>query len=502
MSEIKIFLHDPEAVREAVLSGKEMEETSTQYGANEFALDFLRQSGIWEHLLVKPCRGKENGKDWRKLSGIAILLELLHMGHLAKADKVIKDAKLMRELGFTFSELEKMEIKGRGVIHRDTLRNYFKAIPADQSLKSFYGFINFLRKKRWNRGKIYAADGYEIEVYGKTYEGSGKVYDEREGRWKYGYKLVILMNLEEERERILGFALGPINMDERKLLLKIFEDLERQVGKVRELIEVIVLDRGFWGYDFLEKELVEKYQIDYVLLAKKSFTFVKEDLRHLIDSQQLNFQERKLFNRTSGKWEEVKVAFAQDLYHGYVSKAQPYLGKVNAVVLKKKDNNGEEKEIIYVTNKKVSKNPLKIAKWYGSRWTIENQGFRELSQKWLIDIPAGRTLNAISARISLILKLYNAIKIMEMKHGKEWQKNKEKIEAWGERSLIGGQGLIIYTEKYFATFTPKEFKRLIEERTKRLTKQEDKEKFMEELEKLKGYLPRCKIEELHQKLFR
>jgi hypothetical protein len=342
------------------------------------------------------------------------------------------------------------------------------------------------------------ADGLEIEVYGKTYEGKGKVWDDKDKRWKYGYKAVLLMNVEEERERLVGLAIGPINSDERELLITIFEDLEKYVDKVANIMDVIILDRGYWGYDFLEKTIVGKYHVDYVVIAKKSFLFVKEDLRHMIDSQQVEWQERQLYNRTSKEYEAVKVTFVKDLMHGYKDKEQPYQGMVNVVAMKYMEGK-EEKEVFYVTNRKVPKNPLKIVQLYGSRWTIENQGNRDLSQRWLIRTPAGRKLNAIIARICLILKLYNAMKIMEMKHGKEWQENKEAIKAMGERSFIAGHGLIVYSDQYFALLSPKRFRKLIETRTKAATAESMKQKFRDAL---RGYLPLNKAEELLKKLNR
>src|SRR3990167_1667801 len=88
---IKVWTHDPEKIEAAILAGEEQGEDFTKYGANEFAVDFIRQSGFWDQLLVKPEQG-ENGKGWQKIAGIAVLLELLHVGHLAKAEKVIRNS--------------------------------------------------------------------------------------------------------------------------------------------------------------------------------------------------------------------------------------------------------------------------------------------------------------------------------------------------------------------------------------------------------------------------
>ncbi|MDI6894529.1 MAG: hypothetical protein QME70_07970 [Bacillota bacterium] len=84
-------------------------------------------------------------------------------------------------------------------------------------------------------GKVYAADGFVIEVYGKTYERAGRVWDPDGGRWVRGYKVVILLNLEEGRERIVGVAMGPVGTDERVLLCEILDALSERVCSVREM---------------------------------------------------------------------------------------------------------------------------------------------------------------------------------------------------------------------------------------------------------------------------
>ena len=53
-----------------------------------------------------------------------------------------------------------------------------------------------MRDERWIRGHEYVADAVELEVpYGETFEGMGKVWKKKEKRYKYGYKLELLMNV-------------------------------------------------------------------------------------------------------------------------------------------------------------------------------------------------------------------------------------------------------------------------------------------------------------------
>ncbi|MBU0502018.1 MAG: hypothetical protein KJ811_02080 [Candidatus Margulisbacteria bacterium] len=70
---IRIWTQNNEAVEEAILAGEKTESVLTEYGANEFAVDFLMENKIWSQLLVKPHGWKDNGIDWQKLGGIAIL---------------------------------------------------------------------------------------------------------------------------------------------------------------------------------------------------------------------------------------------------------------------------------------------------------------------------------------------------------------------------------------------------------------------------------------------
>ena len=63
----------------------------------------------------------------------------------------------------------------------------------------------------------------------------------------------------------------------------------------------------------------------------------------------------------------------------------------------------------------------------------------------------------------------------------------------GERSFIAGHGLIVYSNQYFGTMSPRRYGKLIEMRTKETMKQKFKDA-------VKGYLPRDKVEKLLKQL--
>ena len=460
-SGVRVFGLAQEKVETAVLSGAEFDPVATAYSANDLVLDLLREEGIWERLVSVRPGVASNGKDFQKVLGILAIKELLHVGRLQHIGKILRDANLMAGLGFTLEEVEEKGEKDRGIIHRDTARNHLKKIAVDESVSDFYRFVGFMRGKRWIRGGLYAADGFEMEVFGKGYPGAGKVWVADEKRWKRGYKAVLLMNIAPGRERLVGFALGPIQADERVLLRQIFEDLKKHVAPPSDMIDTLVLDRGFFGWDFFE-ELKNTWKLHFVLIAKKNLLLTQE-MAWLSQSGQLKFQNRSL------KGEEVQIAFAQDVMYGYESKEKPYRGKLNCVAVRypqppKEGKPREPREVIYLTDMSVRKNPLKIPKYYKARWTIENQGIRELSQVWKVRQMPGRTLNAITARLCLVLKLYNALKILEMKYPKDTETLKKEMMRRGERSWLSGRGIILYVGALFAVVSERQFKGLLGKR--------------------------------------
>lgn len=457
----KVWIWDKEKVGKEVIAGEHFESVGTAFGENDLWISLLKETGLWDQVASLRPKVKGNGVPWERLNGILVLKELLALGKLQHVGKLIRDGGLMHQLGFNLEVIKEKLEEDKGIIHRDTARNHLKRMEVEESVSHFYGFVRWMREKRWVRGNICAADGFVIEVTGKTYPGVGKVWDDKEKRWKWGYKVVILMNITSQRERIIGYALGPIEQDERTLLRTILNDLEKRVASVHEIIDTLVLDRGYFGWDFFE-ELTNRWKVQFILMAKKNL-LLSEEVAHLTGSGQVTLAKRFLDGAA------VEVGAVHGVMHGYKNKSQPYLGKLNVAILRQKEEE-KTKEYYYVTNRPI-RNPLKLIELYRRRWTIENQGIRTLSQQWKIrDLP-GRTLNAIQARLTLVLELYNAVHIIEMKYPKDTESLQNQLKKRGERSFLYGDGIIIYCQDQLATFTEAQFQQLIEKRTRRETAQ-------------------------------
>ena len=116
-----------------------------------------------------------------------------------------------------------------------------------------------IRGKRWLRGGVYAVDGHDILIpYGQGYEGARRISD-----GAYGYKLLVLLNIQEGCELIVGYILGGLQESEITMLRRLLARLDKTMGPLREWLKILLMDRGYWGTD-LFCELKQDYGIDFV----------------------------------------------------------------------------------------------------------------------------------------------------------------------------------------------------------------------------------------------
>ena len=130
------------------------------------------------------------------------------------------------------------------------------------------------------------------------------------------------------------------------------------------------------------------------------------------------------------------------------------------------DEEGRERPVfLYATTLPTAEKPERIRDYYRMRWVIENQGFRELTQQWALDRLAGRRFNTLNSRIAFAFMLYNAERILRMKHPGPWKSERRRLQDLGERNLLGGPSVAVYTrDGRLGLYTPAEYGQLIAER--------------------------------------
>lgn len=446
----RLWIRDDAGCREAILKGEEVEVVPSAYGENDFFIEFLMGSGLWQNMagMYPDILKKDNGKPWKALNGVELIRELADVDRIAHCGKVLSDLRLMMIAGFNVEEVMRARESGKFIIDPETLSNHLNRISPAGCQRTMSEHVKLLRKKRWIRGGVYVADAHEIIVpYGRESERLGRV-----GK-KYGYKLVILLNIEPDRERIVGFSLAPLQRSERAMLKGILKRLDKEVCPVGKMIKVLVLDRGYWGANFL-LGLNKSYKFQIVTRARDANLNIVKDIEGLLKSDSFVWKEYKEERSRLGKIQVKCTGIGNlPLYNERGKK----LGEVNAVVADEYGQEGkrliDEKgkirpRMYYITTMPTEKNPYRTRKYYLSRWIVENQGFRELTQRWHIDTLAARKFNAIYSRIAFVIMLYNGERILRMKHPNDWREEKDRLKGIGMKSLIGGPSLVVYSRKW------------------------------------------------------
>ena len=467
------WIRDDPETREAIVKGKEVEVELTSYAQNDFMLEFLMGSGLWEVLVsLRPAKlRKENGKPWRALNGLEVLRELTRVERIAQCGRVIADTRLMIVAGFNAAEIRRSQRRKGLLLSPETLSNHLARMRPPAVLDAFYKHVELLRERKWIGRGVYAADAHEITFpHARGWPGMGQVGE------AHGYKLLVLAQVSPGGERVAGFALAPLYVSEHRLLKIVLRQLEERVCPVRKLIDVLVLDRGYWGAEFL-LGLRELYDLHFVTRAQHSGLQVVKDVEGLLRQKELAGPGVQVGEERSRLGKILVKLWGFDGVPLFGEKDRE-VGKANVVVADEFDEKGQPlvdpegktRRIHYVTSLPARGTPYEVRKYYLQRWTIENQGFRNLTQRWSLDIPPGRNFSSIMARIFFVLVLANAESVLEELFPGPWQQERRRLGKLGVPGLVGGEpGVAAYTQQgQLGIMTTKEYGALIAARERAL----------------------------------
>ena len=127
---LKVWIRNEKEIEEAIVNGEETHLVESDFGASEFLVDFLKESGLWDIITAMPITmGKDNGYSGRLILGILILKELMAIGKIAGAGKILQDGKLMADIGFNIEKIKQREQEEKGVIAEFVMmkiKNYYE----------------------------------------------------------------------------------------------------------------------------------------------------------------------------------------------------------------------------------------------------------------------------------------------------------------------------------------------------------------------------------------
>ena len=471
----RIWEKDRARVEQDIVEGRPFDAFVSERGRFDAMFDFMLRQGLWQAATeMRPSQlKKDNGIPYRLLNGVECLREMAGIDTPANCGPLLKDAYLLERIGFTAEKIESRLAQDRPVIDPESLSNHLARFTQADLETGFLQHLEVIRSKRWLRGGVYAVDGHDILIpYGQGYEGARRI---REGA--YGYKLLVLLNIQEGCELIVGYILGGLQESEITMLRRLLARLDQTMGPLRQWLKILLMDRGYWGTD-LFCELQQDYGIDFVSRVRDEGLELNGNIQRQLeeaDRSWSSFQEQRQF---SGRQETQNVRVTALRPITLISDETPAHRQiaVNVVVAIQShadgsailDKNGKDiSRTDYVTSLRPGRDGVKVRGFYRGRWGIENQGFRSLSQTWDIDRPAGHSYGAVLARLVFVFMIYNARHLFEKasQHRPDYAEHLRQMRAYGPGISLAGAAIVVLTASgYCCAFTARELLRLQRQR--------------------------------------
>jgi len=474
-SSFRIWEKDRPQVEREIVEGRPFQVFDTERGRFDAMLDFMLRSGLWAAATEMRPAGlkKDNGVSYRLLNGVECLREMAGMETPANCGPLLKDAYLLTRIGFTAEKIESRLAQGRGVIDTETLLNHLGRFTEKDLEAGFLEHLEVIRHKRWLRGGVYAVDGHDIVIpYGKGYEGARRISD-----GAYGYKLLVLLNLQEDCELVVGYLLGGLQESEITMLRRLLARLDHTMGPLREWLKILLLDRGYWGTD-LFCELQQDYGIDFVSRVRDEKMDLNGSIQRQLEEPDRAWNEFEEQRQFSGRQETQKVRVTALRPITLISDETPEHRRTDVNIVVAVQSHGDGSPILdkkgkdisrtdYVTSLKPGRHGVRVRAFYQRRWGIENQGFRGLSQTWDIDRPARHSYPAVLARLVFVFLIYNARHLFEKqsRHRPDYAEQLRQMRSYGAEISLAGATIIALTASGFCcALTARELLKLQKQR--------------------------------------
>jgi len=461
------------------VEGRPFDAFLSERGRYDAMFDFMLQSGLWDAATGMRPSGlkKDNGIPYRLLNGVECLREMAGIDTPANCGPLLKDAYLVERVGFTAEKVASRLAQGRTVIDPESLLNHLGRFTEADLEAGFLEHLKVIRGKRWLRGGVYAVDGHDILIpYGKGYEGARRISD-----GAYGYKLLVLLNIQEDCELIVGYVLGGLQESEITMLRRMLARLDKTMGPLREWLKILLMDRGYWGTD-LFCELKQDYGIDFVSRVRDERLEINGEIQRQVEEADRpwgSFQEERQF---SGRRETQNVRVTALRPITLISDETPAHRQiaVHIVVAVQShadgtpilDKNGKDlSRTDYITSLLPGRYGVRVRGFYGGRWGIENQGFRWLSQTWDIDRPAGHSYGAVLGRLVFVFLIYNARHLFEKEslHRPDYAEQLRQMRSHGPGIGLAGAAIVAITASgYCCTLTARELLKLQRQRLQKM----------------------------------
>jgi len=279
---------------------------------------------------------------------------------------------------------------------------------------------------------------------------------------------------------VVGYVLGGLQESEITMLRRLLARLERTLGPLRKWLQILVMDRAYWGTDFF-CELHQDYGVDFVSRVRDEKLEIHGYIERQLQERERRWTTLEEERQFAGRKETQKVRLTALDPIRLISDEPPHREiLVNVVVAVQshtdgspiRDKNGKDiSRTEYVTTLSPGRYGVKVRRFYRGRWKIENQGFRWLSQTWDIDRPAGHSYGAVLGRLVFVFIIYNTRRLFERQSRQREEEAQQlgRMRSYGAKVSLAGAINVVLTESgYCCSLTTRELLRLQKRRIQAL----------------------------------
>lgn len=441
-----LLQQNQEAVKAAILAGTHDAVWESRRNAFDELIAFLVSTGVFALFpLFKTTRQRDGIPDDLMLRVLLTSVFLRCPSIRQIPGLLFTDPGVLRFLGFTIRQVEEgFNARGGEEKHlpfsHETLYDLWPRLTLSSIGDVRDAYTDLLVKKRLIRGETYVIDG--SSVIGM---GTKQVF-------------LPLLNIRGGRELVVSYRLLEHGKDRHDSELTGAKEMVRAALTAGVKIRKLIVDRAYVDGVWM-RELVE-LGIDLMVRVKEDMHVFTDMLGH---GRGLNapWQERKIMRKIEGRQVEyrVRLLLVRDL-ETWDSYDGPLTGLLVESTPLEGKNEGETTTMVIVTPQVYTDPWLMWRDWH-RRWRVENTGFHEQKEGYLLEKGLwGRSPEAVALSILFRVIAYNTSRLYVSDLGKGWvirglrALNREVFDATGMFLIVEAGG-------EFAILTAKELLYLV-----------------------------------------
>jgi hypothetical protein len=399
-----LLRENEQRVRDALCAGKVDAVWESRRNCFDEMVGFLAATGVFDLFGSFSITRERAGIPDDLMLRVLMTSALLRCHSIREIPRVLfTDPGVLRFLGFTIRQLEEGFNQRGGSekqlpFSQETLYDLWPRLTLESIEDVRAAYARSLLEKGLVRGTSYVIDGSSL-ICGKRRKG-----------------FLPLLNIRGGRELVVDYRILEYSRDLHDSELTAGKAMVRDALAAGVRIEQLTVDRFYVDGHWM-RELVEQ-GVDLMVR-------VREDMQIFADMQghgtakDAPWQERVVKRKVGGNNMRQRIRL---LLIGQLETWESYGGPLTGLLIECTALDGDNTpEVMAIVSPREYRDPWLMWREWRRRWRVENTGFHELKEGYLLEKGVwGRCAQAIALSILLRVIAYNTCRLYASSHGRGW----------------------------------------------------------------------------------